>query len=261
MLRGAAAAMLASSAQAQDVSRTSGALTVIVVDTEGRGIEGARMLLTPSDRIGRSAANGAYVFRNLRPGTYRLAINRLGFSAAASLVVVPDSGALVEIRLNPVAARIAGQVISDRRERIPRVYERQAKRLGHVIFAEDISQYDAFDVPDLFSRVPRFSGLLNAVKSCRNNTIYVDGRNLPPEWKVEEYVRLDEIEAIEVHASADFIREDFLKYSPDPPSPPPPQRIGPITLGTRPPRVGQSLKGTCGRVVMIWTWWYRPPRY
>ena len=233
------------------------ALTISVLDTAGVGMDGARLILLPGKRIARTGADGLYTFAQLKRGTYRLQVNRFGFSPFAVDVLVPDSGAMVKVELSPLPQQIEAAVISDRREQLPRVYERQRKHLGHVLFAEDLPQYQAFGVSDLLTRVPRFYALLTATKSCRSTHVYVDGLQLPFEWKLDDYVKPQEIAAIEVHSSADFVKEDFLVFKPDPPTPAPTQRLGAINLGTPPPRVFQSLTGTCGRVIMIWTWWYR----
>jgi hypothetical protein len=176
-------------------------------------------------------------------------------------LAVPDTGVSVEVRLDPLPLELTPTVISERQDLLPRVYERQSKHLGYVVFSEDLPQYQAFSVSDLFFRVPRFFALLSRTKSCRRTNIYVDGRSLPPEWDIDEYVKLSEVTAIEVHSSADFIREDFLQYAPDLPTPASPQRLGAINLGTSAPMASQGLSGRCGSVVMVWTKWYRPPRY
>lgn len=233
------------------------ALTISVQDTAGGGVDGARLLLSPGKKTARTAANGLYTFGRLTPGNYRLEVNRLGFAPAAVDLSVPDSGAWATVRLSPLPRQLEAAVISERRQQLPRVYDRQRKRLGHVVFAEDLPKYQAFSVADIFMRVPEFSALLSATRTCSTRSIFVDGLHVPAQWKVEEYVRPEEIMAIEVHRSADFIKEDFLTFAPDPPTPRPSVRVGAITLGARPPRVSQSLTGTCGRVVLIWTWWYR----
>lgn len=181
----------------------------------------------------------------------------MGFTPAAVDVIVPDSGANISVKLAAIPQSLATTVISETRLRLPRVFERKEKHLGHVLFAEDLPQYQVMNVSDLLQRVPRFYELLTATRSCRGATVFVDGLHLPPESELDEYVRPEEVAAIEVHSSADFIHEDFLTFPPDPPTPAPTKMLGPIRLGTPPPRVFQNLSGTCRRIVMVWTWWYR----
>jgi hypothetical protein len=242
-------------------SQSPGSLVVSVTDTAGHGVDGARLVLSPRNRIGRTPSMGVFVFPQLRVGIYRLEIHRLGFSPVVLTVDVPTAGTKVEVQLTPLPQQLAATIISERTGRLPRVYERQSRHLGHVLFAEDLPRYRAFGVSDLFRRVPEFYAMLNRTKSCRNRQIFVDASHLPPGMEVDDYVKPDEVEAIEVYPSADFIHEDFLSYAPDPPTPRPTQSVGAIRLGTRPPRVSQGLSGTCSQVVMIWTKWYRPPKY
>jgi hypothetical protein len=112
--------------------------------------------------------------------------------------------------------QLATTVVSDRQSLLPRVYERKEKHLGHVLLADDLSNYPAVSVSDLFRSVPRFYSILTGTKSCRDVTVYVDGLTFPPDWKLDEYIRPAEIAAIEVHGSADFVHEDFLKVSTGP---------------------------------------------
>lgn len=237
-----------------------GGLLVTVLDSAGRSLDDARLFITPGNKLGRTGEVGRFLFSNLRAGSYRVQINRLGYIPTTMTVAVPDSGIGITARLERAAQQLEPVLVSERKAQLPRVYERQQKHLGHVLFSEDLPRYQAFSVSDLLVRVPEFSALLSATRTCRSLTVFVDGLNVPPEWELDEYVKPAEIAAIEVHQSADFIREDFLKSAPDPPTPPPTQTIGPIRLGTRPPKVSQSLSGTCGRIVMIWTWWYHKRR-
>lgn len=233
-------------------------LVVRVTDTSGVVVPGARLFLLPDKRPVRTDAKGEYTFINLRRQAYRLEINRLGFAPGFLNIESGDTRSRIEVQLKSLPQELDATVISERQGRLARVYERQAKHLGFVVFAADIPRYRAFSVPDLFARVPEFYRMLNRTVSCRNKKIFVDGRNVPPGWGIEEYVTPQEIMAIEVHASADFIHEDFLKFEPDAPGLQPSNKIGVINLGSGPPRVSQSLSGTCNPVVLIWTWWYRP---
>ena len=110
-------ATLAWSSSAQ--SQNPGSLVVSVTDTAGRGVDGARLILTPRNRIGRTPPTGVFVFSELRAGAYKLEVNRLGFSPVVVSVDLPKTGTRIEVQLTPLPQQLTATVISERKGRLP----------------------------------------------------------------------------------------------------------------------------------------------
>lgn len=71
-----------------DATATTGLIRGIVVDDAIRPVAGANITLTPGDLTARTTANGTFGFDGLAPGTYFVAGERFGYTAAQSSVEV-----------------------------------------------------------------------------------------------------------------------------------------------------------------------------
>jgi hypothetical protein len=229
-----------------------------LTDSAARPIGDARVIARPGERLTRTDADGRFRFAGLAPGTYVLELRKIGFLPVSRMVVVAGaSPATVTVRMTPNVQMLAAVAVSAREARLPRVMERLRKEQGEVLFAEEIMRLGMFHASDLL-RFTRLQRELGGVQSCASRRHYfVDGRPLPPEWEIDAYVRPEEIEAIETHKSADLVRESFLFPSSKGVYRGRTKQIGGgLVLGTPPPPMG-SLKGTCARVIMVWTKFYR----
>lgn len=206
----------------------------------------------------RTDAKGAFRLEGLEHGKYALSLRLIGYAAVTQTVMV--SGEPVEVRIEMTALPQTLEVVrvSRRRALLPEVYERESKGLGAVLYSEDIPQYRQNSVTDLLRFAPKLAAQLAGVKSCTGRIAYlVDGRPLPRGWKIDGYVRLEEIEAIETHSSADFLKESRLVQEYIPTSERISQGFGALRFGTPGSPLG-LLTGTCTRVVLVWTKHYRP---
>jgi hypothetical protein len=102
-----AALALATTAGAQrrvDVpSARPGSISGAVVDTTGRPIEGADVLIQAFKRRTLSDTAGLFHFDSLAPGEYNVAVRRVGFYPAARRVTLSEQGIAIAVGLVPIA--------------------------------------------------------------------------------------------------------------------------------------------------------------
>ena len=243
-------------------------LSGTVRDTAGLPISSVLLRIPDSKRPeSRTDSAGRFTFRGLPSDSVRLEVRRLGFVPLDTLIVLSSTDARnVVLVLHPKAVTLEAVTVTDRRARLPRVYDRIDKNLGAVLFAEDLPQYQLTSVDDLLKFVPAFAAILAAPERCGKRIAFLDGKRIPPAMyermppppPLSDFVRLSDIEAVEVHKSADFLREEFLVEDPNA-HVPVKRSIGPIQLGTNPPPMG-LLTGSCRRIVLIWTKGYQGER-
>lgn len=281
------------------------AIRGVVRDTLGQPIRGVEVRVLPSGPTALSRADGRYELRELAPGDYRLLARHVGFRPTLNGVTIGRDIMELDIELERVPQLLETQLVSSRRERLPRVYERLDKHLGVTMFAEDLAAYRGQDVTDLFEKfVPRFRSILHAPGRCGRPIYFVDGVRTPPViWEktsppptIGDFVSVDDIDAVEVFRSADFVNENFLvdddMFVADPPdgggasstrtaAPPKPPGTGKSilegsagassargrTAGTNsaiyqgsPLPGSRPLTGGCRRVVLIWTRYFEGQR-
>jgi len=275
----------------------------VVRDTLGQPIRGAEVRVLPSGPIALSRADGRYELREVTPGDHRLLARHVGFRPTLNGVTIGRDTMELDIDLERVPQLLETQLISSRRERLPRVYDRLDKHLGVTMFAEELAQYSGQDVTDLFDKVvPRFRSVLQAPARCGRPVYFVDGVRTPPVvWEktsppptIGDFVSVEDIDAVEVFRSADFVDENFLVdddvFAADPgvasgstrrAAPPKPPGTGKSILegsasagspGGRPAGgisgiyMGSPIPGsrplttTCRRIVLIWTKYFEGQR-
>lgn len=78
----------------------------LVRDTAGHPLPGVQIIVERLNRTATTDANGRFVLRSLRAGTYHLDAHLIGYAPAHGVVVVPDSGTDVRViltmRLSPL---------------------------------------------------------------------------------------------------------------------------------------------------------------
>jgi hypothetical protein len=242
-------------AQAAAGDSTHSVLIGTVRDAKGIPVPDAEV--TVASKASRTDSYGRFTIADLLAGSTSVVVRRLGY-APAKIPVQLSAGQTVQvqIQLTVTPQMLTAMSVEARRDRLSRVFERQAKHLGATLFAEDIPRYRQHDVGGLLQFVPAFAGILARTKTCAGGAAFVDGRPVPPMTGLSEYVHLNDIEAIEVFKSADFVDEIFVSTPFSPEAAPPVHKIGQMTLGTDPPKMG-SIKGRCQRLILVWTKFYR----
>ena len=96
----------------------AGSITGKVTDVDGGvGLEGARVLITGSNRIETSGREGQYTFREVAPGTYQLRVLRVGYRPDTGSVAVTGGAAATldfamkaaPVQLDEVVSTATGQ--------------------------------------------------------------------------------------------------------------------------------------------------------
>ena len=133
---------------------------IVLEDPSGQPIEGAAVhLLDATDSIlseTLSDAEGRFAVRLPAPGTYRLAVSRIGYASARTelFVVGPDVEPSVEIYLTvePIPLDPLDVVGESRAPQLELVgfYHRLERGYGHFIVREEIERRSAARVTDLF---------------------------------------------------------------------------------------------------------------
>lgn len=245
---------IACGVRAQDTGVVSG----LVRDTAFLSIPSV-IVRVPGRTPRQVTTNGAgrFVIHGIPGGATRFEFRALGYEPVDTTVSLAAGDSIhLTIVMRRQAISLSPVAVMARRERLPRVDERAKKRLGVVMFAEDIPRYRQQTVDDLLKAAPKFALILmSPPPSCGNRMVFLDGRRIPPAIfdapsprrrgdlrprgpddpvdfqppRLSEYVNLEEIEAIEVHRSAHFLGEWFIDAEP----------------GAR--------DRDCRRIVMIWT--------
>jgi len=118
------------------------------------------LALTPSGRTMRSDAAGAFTFRALAPGEYRLTARRVGYDSLSMRVVTTgDRVTTVNVALRKPAAQALGTVTIEGRRvtypaRFAEPYQRLSQQKGYFWTREMIDSLFPADVHSLLMRVP-----------------------------------------------------------------------------------------------------------
>ncbi|HEX2093769.1 MAG TPA: TonB-dependent receptor [Longimicrobiaceae bacterium] len=95
---------------ARDVVRVAPPIVGLVQDTTGRPLPNVQIVVAEINRLTTTAADGRFVIRALRPGTYHLDAVLIGYAPGHAVVTVPESGedVHVTISLRPTPLQIEG---------------------------------------------------------------------------------------------------------------------------------------------------------
>lgn len=185
-----------------------------------------------------TAADGAFAIDELPPGTYELAVRRLGFEPAhASLKVDdPDAQADLTIWLTPLPLQldpvtVVGEAASPVLQ-MQGFYERRALGFGHFLTREDIERRRTNLVRELFQLMPGFR--VGRGAGCKS--LFLDGLYLGPTdlEMLESLLSVGDIEGIEVYTGPSQMPARFNV---------PPGRSD----------VRGGCPGRAGRAVVVWT--------
>jgi iron complex outermembrane receptor protein len=106
----------------QATAQSYGAIEGRVGDSAGAPVVGAIVSLDATPLSITTDAAGAFRFRALAPGVYRLRVRRLGYEEAIESLTVPPGGvARVELRLTRAAVEVRGVTVIGTREELEEV--------------------------------------------------------------------------------------------------------------------------------------------
>jgi hypothetical protein len=190
-----------------------------------------------------SRPNGRYELRLPRAGSFRIRVERLGYTPGLSPAVSVAVGDSMGVDLSLRAAAVALDSVEVEARRIPNFrdarartfYQRMDRGRGRYISPERVQELNRPFTSDLlrtipgvaFSRGLNSSGLRfgNGSRSC-TPLVYIDGERFRPYpgWRLDSHVRAADVWAIEVYRYAEDI----------------------------PPELPREMDTRCGAVV-IWT--------
>jgi len=189
-------------------------LTGRILDPNGAGLPRARVTISGDSAVALSDAEGHFVLRNLRSGTRALSVRRLGLEPTEVAVSVHARSPVdVTVKLNRfVVVLDTVRVNAFRDMALDRVgfSRRKTMGMGYYLSPEQIARRHAFDLPDLLSMAPMlrrsYAGVHTIVRGRPHGissgcvTWWLDDAPWMGEG-IEEFVRPDELSAVEVYSS------------------------------------------------------------
>ncbi|HZD04702.1 MAG TPA: TonB-dependent receptor plug domain-containing protein, partial [Longimicrobiales bacterium] len=163
-----------------------------------------------------SDLEGRFLFRDLEEGSYRIALERLGYGTVVDTVDYdPSLGLHVEVRLVPEAVELEPMLVAvearARHLEAAGFYQRRAQGLGRFVTREDIEEQNVLEVTDLLRTMPGvtvrygsgvFSEPLVLMRGGCLAKVYVDGVPTISPFSLDSMLQPGDVDAIEVyHAS------------------------------------------------------------
>jgi hypothetical protein len=215
----AAVCLRPSPAFPQSVDSVSVVRGRVVEHESGNPLAGAAVSLAAgpggTGGIGTRVTNsdGAFLFRDVPPGTYRVIVTLLGYRDLRDTLQVQGEAALnlrLPMSISPIVLEPL-VVVSERRPLGPLrdFEERRRTRIGTFLDREDIEERNPMLFSDLFRMVPGArvvpSGALDQTILLRGGcrpTLWVDGARLMTSEGADHLLQTMDLEAVEVYHSS-----------------------------------------------------------
>lgn len=198
-------------------------LTGIVLDPSSMPLSRARVSVAGDSAATLSDAEGRFTLHNLRSGTHTVAVRRLGFQPAEVPVTLHSRAPTeVSVKLGEFVAVLDTVRINATREQgLDRVgfNKRKQAGTGYYMTPDEISRRAIDDLPSLLSMAP----MLRRVNDNGHTVIVGRSRGMDYDcvsyvvdgdpWLgggIEDFIRSDEIAAIEVYSSS-FVPGEFRR--------------------------------------------------
>jgi Carboxypeptidase regulatory-like domain len=202
-----------------------------VVDAAGAGVSQADVAVLPDSLHATTDGSGRFSLGPVVDGKHMLRVRRLGYAPAFVPFITPLRSALV-VRLEPLPVTLQTIVTNALSARLPRVIQREEEHLGVQLYGPRLDsllhRYEGMTVEELLPWDRAAALKLMSSRGCQK-AIYVDGDSVRA--PIRFYISKDEIGAIEVFNSPDFVHEPFL-----PPGTP---------------------AGKCEQLILIWSKYYQ----
>jgi len=238
-LAGIASALSIASAGAQSVRGR-------VVDELGFPVAHADVQALPSGTAVLTDTAGNFDLGPLPRGVDSIRIRRVGFEPMIARVIVPLRTPRLTIELRHSIVILDTVHASALEQRLPRLFLRESQHLGSALYGPALDSMFARggsrSLADELLIDRRFS---NTLRNTANGPlcIYVDGHQV--HGFLQNYIKENEVSAIEVFDSDQFVHEPF-------------------TDGNRIPPLGVAKGMTydvCGRLVLVWSKYYQQPHW
>jgi hypothetical protein len=102
-------------AQTETPARVPGTLSGVVVDSLGIAVPEATVYVTELRRTTRTRDNGTFTFDGVKPGTYTVGAQAIGYISATGQVTVSAGGGVVRIEMTRVAATLQSMITTANR--------------------------------------------------------------------------------------------------------------------------------------------------
>jgi hypothetical protein len=180
-----------------------------VLDSQRKPAAGARVAIDADEATSITGPDGLFTLRNLRPGTRRLTIRKIGFEPVERAVEIPRDGlADATFALGKTIAQLKSIVVRAKQELgLQRIgfTERQKIRPGSFITPKEIDLRNHPSVSDLLRTVP----MMRRPGCVR---YFVDGFLQSGADSPDEYLSGFEIAAVEVYGTG-FVPAEFMSFT------------------------------------------------
>ena len=202
-----------------------------MVDSAGAAVSQAEVILLPDSLHAITNDSGGFSFGPLADGKHILRVRRLGYAPAFVPFITPLSSALI-VKMQPLPVTLQTIVTNALSARLPRVIQREENHLGVQLYGPRLDsllhRHEGMTVEELLPWDRAVALKLMSSRGC-DKAIYVDGDSIRA--PIRFYISKDEIGAIEVFNSPDFVNEPFMR--PDDPA------------------------GKCVQLILIWSKYYK----
>ena len=183
-----------------------------VVDSAGVVVARAQVLVYPESLTATADDSGRFSLGPLPSGRHVLRVRRIGYAQVVRELVTPAPGDTITVTMAPTPVMLEAVRTSALEQRLPRVLFRANEHLGAVLYGARLDSLlhkePGETVEELLPWDRRAALKLMAARGrCRVYT-FVDG--VQTHAPIAFYVEEDQIAAIEVYDSADFIHEPFI---------------------------------------------------
>jgi hypothetical protein len=187
-------------------SRATAFISGRVLDSQGKPAFGARVAIEADEATSITGQDGLFTLRNLRPGTRRLTIRKIGFEPVERAVEIPGDGLTsATFSLGKSIAALKTILVRARRELgLQRIgfTDRQQKRPGNFFTPKDIELRNGPSIKDLLKSLP-----ITRRPGCVR--YFIDGFIQPQNEDPDEYLSGAEIGAVEVYGTG-FVPPEFF---------------------------------------------------
>ncbi len=176
-----------------------------ILDSRGKAAQGARVAIEADEATSITAQDGAFTLRNLRPGTRRLTIRKIGFEPVELAVEIPVDGLTgANYSLGKSVEVLKGIVVHAQQEAgLQRIgfTDRQKRRPGNFFTPKDIELRNGPSIKDLLKSLP-----ITRRPGCTR--YFIDGFVQPQNEDPDEFLSGAEIGAVEVYGTG-FVPPEF----------------------------------------------------
>lgn len=192
-----------------------------VIDSAGRPVANARVLVSSGREIARTSERGGFTVEDLPTGDQNLEVRAVGYRPQRfRLMITPGETLLVDVELDRFTPMMATMTASAQRT-VAGFEERRGQGRGQFLAAAEIASLRPSQVADALRRMhgvrvsPRasFSSQIRMRTPTRKvcePTVYLDGVELLTKSNdLDAFVDVDDIAALEVYAKAEEVPLDF----------------------------------------------------